>query len=431
MNLLEHTSALISALGIKMAERRKLSSFGALGLLFARHLPRSSSICYSNNRLRHHKPLSTLLYQLCATVHSSTARLFIIKLAQELKSILGCSVSQLDNYIERLGQGDFLNSIHVPEHYKNSVLSLIESSRKQLAELNLSHFKLIIDSSDDAIISKNLNGIVSSWNNGATKMFGYTAEEMIGQSLSRIIPKERLHEEVAILAKISGGEIIEHFETQRINKQQHVIDVSVTLSPIYSFDGSIIGASKIARDITKTKKAEKEIQRIAFYDTLTGLANRRLIEDRLQGMLITARRYGNFFALLFLDLDNFKSLNDTHGHKAGDELLVEVAKRLLSTVRSSDTVGRFGGDEFVILLTCPADCESESKQWLEVILTKLVNSVAKPYQLSVGQHCCSVSIGAAVFSDKNQTSEQLLKQADTAMYMAKQAGKNTFVLSCS
>lgn len=354
---------------------------------------------------------------------------FIIKLAQELKSILGCSIPQLSQYIERLGRGDFLTPINVPAKYQNSVLGWIASNRQKLAALNLSHFKAIVDSSDDAIVSKNTDGIVSSWNSGAAKMFGYSAEEMIGHPITRLIPNDRLHEEDEILAKISRGEKVDHFETKRMTKQKQVLDVSVTISPIFAADGSIIGASKIARNITKEKAAEQEIKRLAFYDTLTNLANRRLIQDRIQTTLAAAKRYGGRYALLFLDLDNFKPLNDTHGHDAGDELLVEVAKRLLHNVRASDTVGRFGGDEFVILLTCPSNQEEDLFTWLENIMTKLIKILAEPYNLSVGQHICSVSIGATVFSDKNQTSTELLKKADAAMYQAKLAGKNTFYLS--
>ncbi|MDZ4075806.1 MAG: GGDEF domain-containing protein [Hylemonella sp.] len=168
------------------------------------------------------------------------------------------------------------------------------------------------------------------------------------------------------------------------------------------------------------------LERMAFYDTLTGLANRRLLEDRLKQALARANRDKTQFAVLFLDLDNFKTLNDTQGHEAGDVLLKEVAERLNVCVRESDTVARFGGDEFVVLAHGRQDGGQDSLQWLEVVAHKIIASLALPYQVFGMSHTCTCSAGASVFRGQPCTSSDLLKQADHAMFLAKGAGKSRF-----
>jgi len=350
----------------------------------------------------------------------------IFKVGQELKFIIGCSIQDLSQTLERLGRGDLMTPIVVDEERRDSVLGWIAATSQKLAALNLAHFKAIVDSSDDAIISKNINGIIASWNKGAERMFGYRADEMIGQPITCIIPEERLPEEPEILDKIARGIKVDHFETQRLHRNGSLVDLSVTISPIYGQNGEVIGASKIARDISRAKIAEAEIQRLAFYDSLTGLANRSLLQDRLNGTLHRAVREHSTFSLLFLDLDNFKTLNDQHGHDAGDELLKEVARRLSSTVRATDTVARIGGDEFIILLEGPPEDDTNSNNWVEHTIQKLIAQIAQPFYLSNVTHSCSVSIGAVVFTGQPTTTSALLKRADHAMYRAKSAGKNTF-----
>lgn len=352
--------------------------------------------------------------------------LLIFKVGQELRRIIGCSIQDLQQTITVIGSGDFLTPIQVDKKYSDSVLAWIAQTQRKLAELNLAHFKAIVDSSDDAIISKNINGIVASCNQSAEVIFGYTADEMIGQSLKNIIPPDRLHEEPGILASISRGEKVNHFETQRMHRDGHLVDVSVTISPIYNAEGQVIGASKIARDISMAKAAEAEIHRLAFYDSLTGLANRSLLNDRLSQAIIKSCRDSRVFALLFLDLDNFKILNDTKGHDAGDELLKEAALRLKEVVRDSDTVARFGGDEFVVLLNGPAECSADPDTWVCNVINKVIQRLAEPYHVAGIVHCCTASVGATLFRGQQYTASDLLKQADHAMYEAKHSGKNCF-----
>lgn len=351
----------------------------------------------------------------------------ITKLGKQLRLIIGCSVKELEAIISELGKGHFLTPIQVSEGDAESVVGWLAKTQRNLASLNLAHFKAIVASSEDAIISKDIHGTVASWNSAAERIFGYTADEMIGKPLARIIPPERAQEEPDILEKVAKGEKVEHFVTQRVHKNGHLVDISVCISPIFNQQGQVIGASKIARDISATLAAEAEIRRLAFFDPLTGLANRRLFIDRLNQLFLMASREHFALALLYIDLDNFKSLNDTQGHAAGDELLKDVANRIQECVRKSDTVARLGGDEFVVLL---ADYNepSASPAWAITIAEKIGQLLNQPYATPLGVHRCTSSIGIAVFNGQAVKPDDILRTADRAMYMAKSKGKNGYVV---
>jgi len=189
----------------------------------------------------------------------------------------------------------------------------------------------------------------------------------------------------------------------------------------------------ISRDITERKQAEQKIHELAFFDMLTGLPNRRMLDDRMTYAIAASKRSGRYCALMFLDLDNFKPLNDLHGHEAGDKLLIEVAHRIGSCVREVDTVARFGGDEFVIMLTeLDVDKESSIAQ-AKIVAEKIRTLIAKPYILTIKNrknneiqlvHHCTSSIGVVLFNNHEYSPEELLKHADMEMYHAKESGRN-------
>jgi diguanylate cyclase (GGDEF)-like protein len=190
----------------------------------------------------------------------------------------------------------------------------------------------------------------------------------------------------------------------------------------------------VMRDISERKKAEEQIRNLAFYDTLTQLPNRRLLQDRFNLVVSACRRNKQYAALMFIDLDNFKPLNDEHGHDVGDLLLIEVARRLGSCVREVDTVARFGGDEFVVMLSELDADQATSLTQAGAVAEKIRQILGEPYRLRVLQegdavphvveHRCTASIGVVLFSDHGVTQEDLLRLADAAMYRAKSAGRN-------
>ena len=304
-------------------------------------------------------------------------------------------------------------------------LRLANNVAKSNLERNVSLLAAIVESSGDAIIGKTREGIVTSWNKAAEKIFGYTADEMIGHSVLSLLPAERQQEEENFLGAVARGESIYQFETERIRKDGRLIDVSFTISPIRNLQNQIIGVSVTARDISERKRAESQIELLAFSDPLTGLPNRRLLMDRLERALILAHRNQQLSALLFVDLDNFKMVNDTLGHDTGDLLLKDVAVRLKSCVREGDTVARLGGDEFVVLLENLDEGTIEATQQSGVVGSKILTVLTKPYQLDSHEQYGSASIGVTLFgADRNETVEELLKRSELAMYDAKAAGRN-------
>ena len=178
---------------------------------------------------------------------------------------------------------------------------------------------------------------------------------------------------------------------------------------------------------------EEQVRALAFYDELTQLPNRRLLVDRLIHDMASVKRNKRHGALMFIDLDNFKPLNDLHGHKIGDLLLIEVAARMRSCVRSIDTVSRFGGDEFVVLLSDFGSDEAESASKANIVAEKIRIKLAEPYRFNIEtkgmpdatiEHRCTASIGGVTYGSLDNSAEELLKWADKAMYEAKEAGRN-------
>jgi diguanylate cyclase (GGDEF)-like protein/PAS domain S-box-containing protein len=201
--------------------------------------------------------------------------------------------------------------------------------------------------------------------------------------------------------------------------------MSISGAPIVDAQGQFTGYRGVGRNITARKRAEEKITRLAFFDVLTGLPNRRLLTDRLQQALAVSARDRSAGALLFIDLDNFKDLNDSQGHDVGDLLLKEVATRIEGCVREVDTVARLGGDEFIVMLQSLGADRSQAAAQAEVVGQKILGALNQTYTLRSLEHHSTPSIGITLFEDHHQTVDELLKQADLAMYESKGAGRNT------
>jgi diguanylate cyclase (GGDEF)-like protein/PAS domain S-box-containing protein len=428
--------------------------------------------------------------------------------------------------------------------------SITDLSARRQTEHMWRHYASIIGASEDAIVSKTMDGIIASWNPAAERMFGYSESEAIGKPIAMLFPPDRLGEEADLMKRLARGERIARYDTERMRKDGSLVEVAVTLSPIVDEFGHTVGASKIARDITERKRREKDLQertavlrafsdgaptavamfdremrylvasrqwlvergladrnivglshydlfpnfperqkevhrrclagaierseedsfpredgterwfrwevrpwnypdgelggiliwtqdvtaskaindevrRMAVTDPLTNLPNRRLLMDRLGVAVLSSERTGKEGAVLLVDLDHFKQVNDTLGHDAGDSLLQQAAGRLSSSVRASDTVARLGGDEFVVVLEdLHEDSETAMAQALQVG-KKIVAKFNEPFVLASRAHCCTVSIGTALFGKQKQSEDEVLKRADLALYIAKSEGRNT------
>jgi diguanylate cyclase (GGDEF)-like protein len=200
-----------------------------------------------------------------------------------------------------------------------------------------------------------------------------------------------------------------------------LVYVTFSIYSIYHYHRSLVESILLRRQAVER---EEEIKRLAFYDVLTNLPNRRLLMDRLHHALVMSRRSGKRGALLFLDLDHFKMLNDTLGHSMGDLLLMQVAERLKQCVRESDTVARLGGDEFVVMLEDLSEDSLEATQEVELITSQILARLNLPYQLGDLEYISTPSIGVAMFGDHGESHDELLKHADIAMYQAKKSGRN-------
>ena len=214
-------------------------------------------------------------------------------------------------------------------------------------------------------------------------------------------------------------------ELQRLDATGDVYWVSISGAPIFDSAGRFKGYRGIGRSITERKRVEDEIERLAFYDALTGLPNRRLLLDRLVSALGRCRARGQRGALLFIDLDNFKDLNDTMGHDVGDSLLERVANRIVTCARPADTVARLGGDEFVVMLEGLSSDEPTALEEVRTVAQQVLEVLNHPYLLDGYQHHSTPSVGIALFDGEVQSVDDLLKRADLAMYQAKAAGRNT------
>jgi len=299
--------------------------------------------------------------------------------------------------------------------------SIRYANARHRAQLDLYESKMHIDammnSMRDGVVTSNSDGLITSINPAAARLFGYKEVELINTPAKKLIP--------ALLSKKSFYKkyLDTRTETNAIHKKGNTIPIELSISEFKLNDEPMVTC--IVHDITERKINEKKIEHQAHYDALTNLPNRHLLLDRLENSLRTTRRYHHNGALLFLDLDNFKHLNDSLGHSIGDNLLQQVAKRLTMHVRDSDTVARLGGDEFVVVLTeLDKELKHASAQ-AHNIAEKIRLEIGKTYDLNGHDYHFTPSIGIALYPNEDATAEDVLRHADAAMYLSKKEGRNT------
>lgn len=288
----------------------------------------------------------------------------------------------------------------------------------------------ILDNVDDAIFSIDEQGIIQSANHAAERTFGYRAERLKGSNINMIMPDpHRSQHDTHIERYLRSGEagiMGNPRELEAKRKDGSIFPIELRVSQITMNDRQyFIG---VIRDISQRKHSEEKIRDLAYYDPLTGLPNRRLVIDRIQDELDSSIKGRTSSAILFLDLDNFKNLNDSHGHSMGDRYLVQVARRLEGCLSHTDTVARIGGDEFVALVTDLDPDPEKARPQIAKVAHQIRQTLAAPFQLATHEYIGSFSIGATLSHRHTETVEDLLKQADIALHQAKKEGKNTVCL---
>jgi diguanylate cyclase (GGDEF)-like protein/PAS domain S-box-containing protein len=288
-------------------------------------------------------------------------------------------------------------------------------TERKRAERAASHFIAIVRSADDAIIGKDLKWTVTSWNHGAERLFGYAEAEILGRSVSVLAPPGHDDDLLDILRRVQSGEQIDEFETVGVRRDGTQVDVSMTVSPIRLPEGTIIGASTIARDITIRRRYQEQLVFLAEHDLLTGTRNRRRFERDLSEQIGRSRRYGEQAALLSIDIDGFKQINDVHGHNAGDKVLRQIGVVLKQRLREADIVARIGGDEFMVLLPYADASQAQvvSESLREVVCETRIE-LDDGTKLSL-----SVSVGTTLIDAQTASSDAVLVEADRAMYQDK------------
>jgi len=308
------------------------------------------------------------------------------------------------------------------EHHRIAQDLLTQQAALQESE---ERYRTLVEWSPEAV-AVHRNGVILYVNTAAIKMLrAPSAADLVGKSVAEFMHKDDLMMAMDRAKKaMERGTHLPALEETLLRMDGTTVAVEIQSTSIM-YDGAP-AAYVVAHDLSRRREDEETIHNLAFFDSLTGLPNRRLLLDRLKQALLASGRKHVFGALMLLDLDHFKRINDLVGHEVGDALLMQVAKRLQSSVRKSDSVARVGGDEFMVLLETSALTATDAAQYAENIADKIASHLSEPYTLFNQSYTSTPSIGIALFQEGTDSLDEVIKKADAAMYQAKAAGRNTF-----
>lgn len=306
---------------------------------------------------------------------------------------------------------------------ENIKLHLENIEREKIFKISEERYRHIFNNAPLGIFQYDVNTVIVDCNNVFVSLLGISREKIIGINILEQVKEEAIKE--ALRGSLSTGD--GYFEGD-YTSQGRTIPIRAFFKAVRSGQNSLTGGVCIVEDFTEKKFSEQQIQYQATYDSLTGLPNRRLLLTYLKNEIARATRHGHFGALLFIDLDHFKTINDSLGHFAGDELLKVVAARITESIRVEDIAARMGGDEFIITLTELGSTLSNAANRARMVAEELSLCLSSPCRIEGQKMHITPSIGISIFPDQDVDCDDILKQADTAMYMAKAAGRNAIRL---
>jgi len=364
--------------------------------------------------------------------HYPASRIIVLSGDNQIDSAINCI---------RLGAYDYLRKPCEPEELVKTVrnaakkVRLAHDNQHMLQQIEQSEqwHRLLVNTSPDIIYTLGGDGRFTFLNERISHVLGYHPDELVGQSYEAIVPDDELENARYRLNERRTGDRSTRNVELRLKRKEDLltgsgdttvaVEVSATgmYRPLPDGGGEFLGTYGVARDISARKQAEATIVFQAYHDLLTGLPNRTLFNDRVGQAIAQARRHGQALAVMFLDMDRFKVVNDTLGHLVGDGLLQGMAQRLRDSLREGDTLGRIGGDEFMLLLP-----HVRSRDNAAFIAQKIIASLKHPFYVDGHEIYSGMSIGIAIYPDDGDTLETLVKHADLAMYHAKDHGRNDF-----
>jgi len=360
--------------------------------------------------------------------------------------IIASGDDQIESAIKslRMGAYDYLRKPYEPEELVQTMRNVVSRIRlerdNQRLQSQIEHseewYRLLVNISPDIIYTLDAEGTFTFLNDSVRRTLGYSPEELIGQDYLVLVPPGEVDNARGHLNERRTGDRATHNHELRLLRKDDLLTglgangdnlVTVELSAMGMYRGlpdgnqEFVGTYGVARDVSKRKQAEATITYQAYHDQLTGLPNRTLFHDRLGQAMVQAKRHGQSMAVMFLDLDRFKVVNDTLGHQVGDALLQAVAQRLKACLREGDTLSRIGGDEFMLLLP-----QIRSRDSVIFIAEKILAALKAPFNIEGNEIFIGVSIGIALYPEDGDSRETLIKHADIAMYHAKDHGRNNF-----
>ena len=355
------------------------------------------------------QPLEIFLLLLAFVFCSELGIMFMLGFLQDHVAI---------NWLEAIVDAVLLTSLCVPFFWYFFLKPL-----QNVLHLESIKSHMILEMAAEGVVSIDAKYKIQSFNRAAQRIFGYSEAEIFGKNIDLLMPPEHRDHETGQVARYMKAKRFDPYSKPRefvgLRKDGSRFPMEVALSEFKINNTHMI--TGMLRDISEQKLAQERIKHLAHYDVLTQLPNRSLFFDRLGQALMLAKRNRKSVALLFIDLDGFKKVNDKLGHHIGDLLLEQVSERLSLRVRESDTLARLGGDEFTLILN-----DTREREDLAILAKEIIEAISAPFDLKGNVVNVGVSIGIARYPNEAHTKETLLIMADKAMYAAKAAGKNTY-----